>query len=145
MIQRITKEFSFEAAHALDHHQGKCHDIHGHSYHLRITIVGPINTKVGHPECGMVIDFGNLKALFVNHIEPLFDHRLILHERSPFKGIEIFNSRVRFVEYQPTCENMLSEIVQLTKEHLTGATIHSALLRETPTSYAEWYEQDNRK
>ena len=35
---RITKEFDFEAAHALDGYEGKCRDIHGHSYHLKITL-----------------------------------------------------------------------------------------------------------
>ena len=33
---RITKEFDFEAAHALDGYDGKCRDIHGHSYHLKV-------------------------------------------------------------------------------------------------------------
>ena len=37
---RITKEFDFEAAHALDGYEGKCRDIHGHSYHLKITLIG---------------------------------------------------------------------------------------------------------
>ena len=37
---RITKTFDFEAAHALDGYEGKCKDIHGHSYHLETTFIG---------------------------------------------------------------------------------------------------------
>ena len=62
---RITKEFDFEAAHALDGYDGKCKNIHGHSYHLTVTFIGsPIENRTVS-ECGMVIDFGEIKS-FVN-------------------------------------------------------------------------------
>lgn len=58
-IVRVTKEFSFEMAHALEGHDGKCRNIHGHSYHLAVTIIGsPIN-KDESPKNGMVIDFAD--------------------------------------------------------------------------------------
>ena len=37
---RLTKEFSFEAAHALDGYDGPCREIHGHSYRLFVTVKG---------------------------------------------------------------------------------------------------------
>jgi 6-pyruvoyltetrahydropterin/6-carboxytetrahydropterin synthase len=54
---RITKEFDFEAAHALDGYNGKCKDIHGHSYHLEMTFIGTPKSEVGLSDCGMVVDF----------------------------------------------------------------------------------------
>ena len=39
MRVRITKEFDFEAAHALDGYDGKCKDIHGHNYKLSLTFL----------------------------------------------------------------------------------------------------------
>ena len=46
MRVRITKEFDFEAAHALDGYAGKCQDIHGHNYHLTLTFwESPFETK----------------------------------------------------------------------------------------------------
>jgi len=37
---RITKHFDFEAAHALYGYDGKCKNIHGHSYQLFVTVIG---------------------------------------------------------------------------------------------------------
>ncbi|MDB9932969.1 6-carboxytetrahydropterin synthase, partial [Flavobacteriales bacterium] len=38
---RVSKEFAFETAHALDMHDSKCRNIHGHSYKLTVTVLGP--------------------------------------------------------------------------------------------------------
>ena len=41
---RITKKFDFEAGHALFGYDGKCKNLHGHSYKLYVTVIGePIN------------------------------------------------------------------------------------------------------
>ena len=37
---RITKKFEFEAGHALYGYDGKCKNIHGHSYKLWVTVIG---------------------------------------------------------------------------------------------------------
>lgn len=141
---RITKEFDFETAHALDGYEGKCKDIHGHSYHLKITLIGQPNKDACLSDCGMVVDFGDIKKIVKDHIYEEFDHRLILRKDSRFQGIEKSNQRVRYVSYQPTCENMLIEIVEMVQKHLKGdAKLHSAFLRETNTSYAEWFSEDN--
>ena len=140
---RVTKEFDFEAAHALDGYNGKCKDIHGHSYHLKITFIGnPINnTEIS--DCGMVIDFGDIKKAVKEKIYPLFDHRLILRKDTRFKLLEEKNERIRLVNYQPTCEHMLIEIVELLKEEFQNkAQLKSAFLRETANSYAEWFLDD---
>ena len=160
---RITKEFDFEAAHALDGYNGKCRDIHGHSYHLKVTFIGKPKQDTNVSECGMVVDFGEIKklvksiiekdSLYVNQdffdkklvkskIYDLFDHRLILREDSRFKSIEKENKGVRYVNYQPTCENMLIEIVNILKDNFTDIELHSVFLRETSNSYAEWYADD---
>ena len=112
---RVSKEFTFETAHALDGYDGKCKDIHGHSYHLTITVIGIPKTGKNLSERGMVIDFSELKKIVKSNVSPLFDHRLILRNDSRFKGIEKENEKVRYVPYQPTCENMLLEIVGIFK------------------------------
>ncbi|NND76643.1 MAG: 6-carboxytetrahydropterin synthase [Flavobacteriales bacterium] len=141
---RVSKEFTFEAAHALDGYDGKCKDIHGHSYHLTVTVLGIPKQEHKHPQCGMVIDFSDLKAVVKNNILSKFDHILVLRNDSRFKGIEETNNRVRFVPYQPTCENMMMEIVEILKAELPkSVSIHSVKLRETGTSYCEWYASEN--
>lgn len=142
---RLTKEFDFEAAHALDGYAGKCKDIHGHSYHLTVTVIGEPKANTGISDCGMVIDFGEIKQLVKEHILEAFDHRLILRDDSRFKGLEANNERIRYVDYQPTCENMLIEIVNIMQEHISSEVeLSKVSLRETRTSYAEWYATDNQ-
>lgn len=142
---RITKEFDFEAAHALDGYEGKCKDIHGHSYHLKITLIGEPSKDVLLSDCGMVVDFGEIKSIVREHVYENFDHRLLLRNDSRFKGLEKDNERIRYVNYQPTCENMLIEIVGMVQKCLQGKIIlHSAFLRETANSYAEWFSSDNK-
>ena len=141
---RITKEFDFEAAHALDGYEGKCRDIHGHSYHLKITLIGEPRTDKSRPECGMVVDFGEIKSIIREHVYEEFDHRLLLRNDSRFMGLEKKNERIRYVNYQPTCENMLIEIVGMVEKQLNSRVkLHSAFLRETANSYAEWFASDN--
>ncbi len=142
---RVTKEFDFEAAHALDGYVGKCQDIHGHNYHLKLTFLGePVKDK-RLSTSGMVIDFGEIKDFLNQKIKPLFDHRLILRNDSRFLGLEKKNERIRYVDYQPTTENMLLEIVEIVSdgfEKNNNAVLCSAFLRETPSSYVEWHKED---
>ena len=58
---RITKQFSFETGHALWGYDGKCRNVHGHSYNLYVTVIGQPITDPSHVKHGMVIDFGDLK------------------------------------------------------------------------------------
>ena len=142
---RLTKEFDFETAHALDGYGGKCQDIHGHSYHLRVTVIGTPNQDKGLSEWGMVVDFGDIKKVIKENVYEEFDHRLILRSDSRFKGIENNNPRVRYVPYQPTCENMLMEIVEILNMKLPkDVLLRNVFLRETAYSYADWFAEYNR-
>ncbi len=142
---RVTKEFDFETAHALDNYDGKCKDIHGHSYHLTVSLLGTPITDTSKSECGMVIDFGTVKKILNTEIIADFDHRLLLRSDSRFLGIETKNERVRYVNYQPTCENMLIEIVQrIQNKFPSDVVLVEASLRETATSFATWKLEDNK-
>ena len=141
---RITKQFDFEAAHALEGYHGKCKDIHGHSYHLRITVIGDVSLEADDVEGSMVMDFSDLKKIVKSEVVDQFDHMLILKDDSRFRGIEANHDRVLYVPYQPTCENMLVDIVNRIRDKMPPyAELHNAFLRETPRSYAEWYAEDN--
>ena len=56
----LTKIFRFEAAHALMGYDGRCRNIHGHSYEMRVTIKGNPIMDDNSPKNGMVMDFGDL-------------------------------------------------------------------------------------
>lgn len=146
-IIRLTKEFSFEAAHALGGYDGPCREIHGHSYRLFVTIKGEPSTDPMNPKQGMVMDFGVLKKIVNEEIISRFDHALVLRTTAD-EGLrrvlaEQFDNVVT-VEYQPTCENMLDDFAhRLMKRLPEGVMLHSLRLHETASSYAEWYAEDN--
>ena len=80
---RITKKFDFEAGHALFGYDGKCKNLHGHSYKLYVTVIGePINNP-HNVKNGMVIDFGDLKRIVQEQIIEAFDHAMVFNELSP--------------------------------------------------------------
>ena len=146
-IIRLTKEFSFEAAHALGGYDGPCREIHGHSYRLFVTIKGEPSTDPTNPKQGMVMDFGVLKKIVHEEIISRFDHALVLRSTADealrkLLGEQFDNLVV--VDYQPTCENMLDDFSRRISARLPeGVVLHSLRLHETATSYAEWYAEDN--
>jgi len=146
MIIRVTKEFDFEMAHALDCHDGKCHNIHGHTYELSVTFIGEPIDAPGTPKDGMVIDFSDLKKIVKENVVDIFDHALVLRDNSRFLGSidHKINPRLMLVPYQPTAEKLLEHMVEIIKENLPDhINLYSVLLRETNTSYAEWFASDN--
>jgi 6-pyruvoyltetrahydropterin/6-carboxytetrahydropterin synthase len=145
---RITKEFHFEAAHALHGYDGPCKSIHGHSYKLAVTITGtPLGDKES-PKTGMVMDFGDLNEIINKSIIDVVDHSLILNKDYPVKDVQKINEvfcNIVWVDYQPTSENMLTDFSKRVRALLpAGIRLFSLRLRETANSYAEWYADDNK-
>jgi len=144
---RVTKEFTFEMAHALLGYDGSCKYVHGHSYGLSVTVIGiPIENE-NNPKLGMVIDFGDLKKIVKENVVDVFDHALVLNSKTPREGFkitkELFDQLI-FVNYQPTSENMVKDFAERISSNLPeGILLHNLKLRETATSYAEWYATDN--
>ncbi len=145
---RITKEFSFETGHALYGYDGKCKNVHGHSYKLSVTVIGvPISDR-SNVKFGMVIDFSDLKKIVKEEIVDHFDHATVFNQTTPH--IELANElidrghHVILVDYQPTSENMVVDFAQKIKDRLPkNIELHSLKLQETETSFAQWFASDN--
>jgi 6-pyruvoyltetrahydropterin/6-carboxytetrahydropterin synthase len=143
---RVTKEFTFEMAHALLGYDGSCKYIHGHSYGLSVTVIGKPNENENDPKLGMVIDFGDLKKIVKEAVVNEFDHALVLNKKTPKDSFnqkqELFD-KVIFVDFQPTSENLVAEFANRISMKLPkGIKLFSLRLRETATSYADWFASD---
>ena len=147
MNLRVTKQFEFETAHALWGYDGKCKDIHGHSYKLTVSISGKQIDDSSNPKYGMIIDFSDLKAVVKTHIVDVFDHCLLVNGNTPHKKyaeVESGFAKIMLCDYQPTCENMLADMVGRLLKHLPAQVkLKRVTLQETSSSYAEWYADDN--
>ncbi|AFU68254.1 6-pyruvoyl tetrahydrobiopterin synthase QueD [Psychroflexus torquis ATCC 700755] len=145
---RITKQFTFETAHALYGYDGKCRNIHGHSYKLDVTVIGEPITDMDNVKCGMVIDFGDLKYIVKSQVVDKMDHAIILNKETPHielaQTLKSSGHDVILVDYQPTSENMVIDFAKSIQSKLDPTIkLHSLKLRETGTAFAEWFASDN--
>jgi 6-pyruvoyltetrahydropterin/6-carboxytetrahydropterin synthase len=145
---RITKQFSFETGHALYGYDGKCKNVHGHSYKLSVTVIGTPITDRSNVKFGMVIDFTDLKKIVKEEVVDQFDHATVFNGTTPHVELahELINRghHVILVDYQPTSENMVVDFSTRISSRLPeGITLFSLKLQETESSFAEWFASDN--
>ena len=145
---RITKQFTFEAGHALYGYDGKCKNLHGHSYKLFVTVIGSPISDPKNVKYGMVLDFGDLKKIVNEEIVDVFDHATVFNKNTPH--IELANELIKrkhhvlLTDYQPTTEMMVIDFADRLKKRLPKTIkLHSIKLQETDSSFAEWYASDN--
>jgi 6-pyruvoyltetrahydropterin/6-carboxytetrahydropterin synthase len=113
----ITVEKDFDAAHFLRNYRGKCENLHGHRYVVRVTIKA---TKLD--DNGLAYDFTALKQE-LGEILARFDHTN-LNDITPFDKIN------------PSAENIATTIYKKLKPKLKGepVTIDKIEVWESPTS-----------
>ncbi|HDX9628247.1 TPA: 6-carboxytetrahydropterin synthase QueD [Bacillus cereus] len=121
----VSKEFTFDAAHHLHCYEGKCKNLHGHTYKVVFGISGYVN------EIGLAIDFGDIKEIWKNEIEIYLDHRY-LNETLPAMNTTAENMVVWI--YEKMAEALIKD--NRANEY-KGARVEFVRLFETPTSYAE--------
>ncbi|MCW5514805.1 6-pyruvoyl trahydropterin synthase family protein [Muriicola sp. Z0-33] len=147
-IIRITKQFTFETGHALYGYDGKCRNVHGHSYKLSVTVIGVPIKDSDDVKLGMVIDFGDLKKIVKEEVVDPFDHATVFNKNTPHielaKELQDRGHKVILANYQPTSENMVIDFAAKISARLPqNIQLHSLKLRETETAYAEWHAADN--
>ena len=145
---RITKQFSFETGHALYGYDGKCRNVHGHSYKLNVTVIGQPISDTTHVKLGMVIDFSDLKVIVKNKIVDIYDHATVFNKNTPHvelaKELADRGHDVLLVDYQPTSEMMIIDFANVIKQELPShVKLHSLKLQETDSSYAQWFASEN--
>ena len=132
---RVVKELTFDAAHMLSNYKGKCNNLHGHTYKVRIELVTPVAND-------MVIDFNEIKSFFNDR----FDHAIVLAgdgardraENALYDWVTTWHKKYYVMpkDMRPTAENMALIVATYFKE--TYNTDHVGIqIWETPTSYAE--------
>lgn len=136
----ITKEFCFEGAHSLMGYDGKCCHIHGHSYKLYVTVEGNPISDTTSPKNGMILDFTDLKKIVSQNIISVYDHALVLNEKSPLAQqiCDAYGNTI-ITQFQPTCENLVAHFAEIINNRLPeGIRLKRVKLFETATSSAEW-------
>lgn len=137
---KVSKEFSFDMAHILDGHDGKCQNLHGHTYKLQVEVSGDLVTEGAKK--GMVVDFTDVKGIVKEAILDPMDHAFIYDTTSEreCKIAELLNelnSKTFGIPMRTTAEEMARFMFNRLKGKLPISAIR---LWETPTSFCEYRE-----
>lgn len=117
----VSKEFTFDSAHHLHCYEGKCKNLHGHTYKLQVVMRGRVDER------GIVIDFGDIKRIAKERVIDRLDHQYLNEVLPPMNT---------------TAENMIVWMYEQINEGLVQEGLCPAVkleelrLWETPTSYA---------
>jgi len=131
---KIAKEFTWEMGHRLPFHEGKCKNLHGHSYKCLIELTGEPDKN------GIVLDYYDLKKI----VEPILDemdHSFIVwkDDKELINSLEKLNSRMVIIDFQTTAENICVYLLNRIKSSNLPANINAIKVRvlETENTYAE--------
>ena len=116
----VTVEQTFAAGHALRNYHGKCEDVHGHNYRVRVTVEGEQLDSTG-----LLVDFLEVNKLITGAVGYL-DHRFI-NDLPPFDQIN------------PSAENIAKyfyDRISVGLKHEVPVHISAIQVWETDTSSA---------
>jgi 6-pyruvoyltetrahydropterin/6-carboxytetrahydropterin synthase len=109
MQVELMREYTFDAAHHLEWHPGKCRSLHGHTYRIEVTVVGQLDER------GVVMDFAELDEVVDREVLDVYDHTLL-------------NNLIP----NPTAEHVAAEIYARLRS--AGTPVSEVRLWETPRS-----------
>ena len=117
----VSIDYSFAAGHALRDYKGKCENVHGHNYKVRVSVQGE-----NLDSTGLLIDFIDLRQA-VKAVVDRFDHQF-LNDASPFDHLN------------PSAENMARYFSQELEPQVkqNGARLQSVTVWETENSFATY-------
>ena len=120
-MYEVTVEDSFAAGHYLRDYKGKCENVHGHNYRVRVTVQGE-----NLDSTGLLVDFIDLRQA-VKTIVARFDHQF-LNDVSPFDHLN------------PSAENIARYFSQELEPRVkqNGARVQSVTIWETDNSFATY-------
>lgn len=108
MRTTVTRVFTFEAAHQLPWHPGKCRELHGHGYRLEVTVGGPVTDD------GIVVDFADVRDVVERELIARYDHTYLndvvdnptaeLIAQDAWKRLEAANLRVERIRLWETAD-----------------------------------------
>lgn len=141
----ITKTIEIDMGHRVPNHKSKCRNFHGHRYKIEVGVDDKLVTVQGDSSEGMVIDYSDLKQVMMEELDAKFDHGFVMYEHDIFrenfeKMRDLGNLKIIFVEFIPTCENLVMFWFDIMRRRLLqkGIMIHHVKVWETPNSTAEY-------
>jgi 6-pyruvoyltetrahydropterin/6-carboxytetrahydropterin synthase len=132
----------FDAAHRLLQYQGKCANLHGHTWVVEVGIDIDIRQITS---VGFAIDFGDLKLIVKSVLEE-YDHAFLVNRSDPISANMGFTRLIQF-DGNPTAEMLAIQILkdlrqELRERELTGITVAEVTVWESPRAGVTVYNQE---
>lgn len=151
----ISKEIQFDAGHRVPMHNGKCRWPHGHRYRVIVECEGFIINDPKRSDDGMLVDFGALKNLMMEHVHDVLDHKFIVYEGDKQMHDALIEFAIAGTDadwgdayylfpYVPTAENIARWCYEELDKHFYTHFIYgdlrlaTVIVWETPTSMARY-------
>lgn len=135
----IETQTSFDSAHFLAGYQGKCGNIHGHRWTVKVIAKGETLEQETSQTRGMLMDFSQLKEALRTMGDAL-DHVFIIEKdtmaEDTLQCLKRDGFRLVEVAFRPTAENLAKWFYdELTKQ---GFSLQSVIVYETPNNCAAY-------
>ena len=140
-MYRLSKSFWFEAGHRLAKgYEGKCKNMHGHSWKLTVTVEG---AKLN--QYGMLIDFADLKKI-VNPIVDRYDHSFLVYDKDKETIKKLEGHRKVTMKENPTSEYLAMQIAMgVSLKMPKGVRVYCVTIDETRNSSRSYYPFEHEK
>jgi 6-pyruvoyltetrahydropterin/6-carboxytetrahydropterin synthase len=135
----VTKRIDFCYGHRLLDYDGICKHPHGHNALAEIEVrTGTLDNR------NMVCDFSDIKRLVKGWIDRELDHKMILRHDDPLVApLQQLGEPIYILDSNPTVERIAKLIFDKAQEH--GLPVVRVTVWETPTSFAEYRQQETAK
>jgi 6-pyruvoyltetrahydropterin/6-carboxytetrahydropterin synthase len=144
----IAKEYTWSMAHMLANHEGKCKNIHGHTYKMQVEIeriAGGLIHSPGKTDHGMILEFYDLKQIIADTIVEPLDHAFLYwvdstdeleHEVAIL--LKKYKRKLVEISYRPTAENLAMDFMENINRQISKheVQVRELILWESPTSFA---------
>ncbi|GJQ62939.1 MAG: 6-carboxy-5,6,7,8-tetrahydropterin synthase [Melioribacteraceae bacterium] len=131
---KIAKEFRWEMGHRLPFHNGKCINLHGHSYKMMVELSGEPDNN------GMVLDYYDVKNIIGPLVEQL-DHSFLVKssDEKLIRLLKEMDSKYVVVPFDSTAENLVLYFLDKIRSAGLPQNINRIRVKvfETENTYAE--------
>ncbi len=134
---QVVRKHEIHCGHRVYQHEGKCKNLHGHSYIFHLKCVSRELDQLGR-----VIDFSVIKELLCKWLDDNWDHKLILWQDDPWlNSIRELDPTVVTIPYNPTAENLARYLVETIGPQVfanQAITLSEVMLEETSKCSASY-------
>lgn len=133
---KLGKDYIWEMSHRLPFHNGWCKNIHGHSYKMRVELVGELDQN------GMLIDFYDIDKV-VKPIVQMYDHSMLVdvNDEKTLNFLKENDFRYVAINFTSTSENIAINFAKMfAEEFRKHSNIKELAVRvyETSDAFAEY-------